>query len=331
MSDSLPKLLQEIHSISTPNELQLNFENFQSRISAILYSNPFEYSYYSNHTGRELYRKLYNFGLNNLITTSYDSGFRPNPKSSLWLPSQTSPKAWYDASDSSTITKNGSNGVTAWADKSGNSNDLTGIDNPTTGSSTLNSLNVIDLDGGDYFKRDTFSTPMSGNLQAFIVCKVEVVDNNADAVIAMDAPSNDWQIGAGNSSQFRGIVTFDGQTDGSTAVGSNAGLTGFRIFCADLDFTDDKKYQLLVDGETLAGTLVRDYSSKLAPNVEFYLFANRSENRFPEGKIAEVILLDNTNDLTRQKVEGYLAHKWGLAANLPSNHTYKVSFPLTAD
>ena len=29
----------------------------------------------------------------------------------------------------------------------------------------------------------------------------------------------------------------------------------------------------------------------------------------------------------RQRIEGYLAHKWGLTANLPSNHPYKVNPP----
>jgi len=29
----------------------------------------------------------------------------------------------------------------------------------------------------------------------------------------------------------------------------------------------------------------------------------------------------------RQKVEGYLAHKWGLEANLPSDHPYKSTAP----
>ena len=33
-------------------------------------------------------------------------------------------------------------------------------------------------------------------------------------------------------------------------------------------------------------------------------------------------------DATRQKVEGYLAHKWGLSGNLPSNHPYKIGHPL---
>jgi hypothetical protein len=29
----------------------------------------------------------------------------------------------------------------------------------------------------------------------------------------------------------------------------------------------------------------------------------------------------------RQRVEGYLAHKWGLTANLPADHPYKNAAP----
>jgi hypothetical protein len=32
-----------------------------------------------------------------------------------------------------------------------------------------------------------------------------------------------------------------------------------------------------------------------------------------------------TSDI--EEVEGYLAHKWGLASLLPANHTYKDSAP----
>lgn len=77
MPDTLPKLLQEIHSIPTPSELNTRFPDFQSRIATILFERPSEENYYVNHTGRELFRKLYNYGLEHLITDPYDSGFRP--------------------------------------------------------------------------------------------------------------------------------------------------------------------------------------------------------------------------------------------------------------
>lgn len=77
MPDTLPKLLQEIHSVPTPSELNTRFPEFQSRIATILFEHPSEENYYVNHTGRELFRKLYNYGLEYLITDPYDSGFRP--------------------------------------------------------------------------------------------------------------------------------------------------------------------------------------------------------------------------------------------------------------
>lgn len=77
MPDTLPKLLQEIHSVSTPSELNTRFSDFKSRIATILSDNPSQENYYKNHTGREFFRKLHNFGLSSLIFDGYDSGFRP--------------------------------------------------------------------------------------------------------------------------------------------------------------------------------------------------------------------------------------------------------------
>lgn len=47
-----------------------------------------------------------------------------------------------------------------------------------------------------------------------------------------------------------------------------------------------------------------------------------------DGQIGEIVIV--SGDLTvanRQKLEGYLAWKWGLEANLPSNHPYKLLPP----
>jgi hypothetical protein len=51
------------------------------------------------------------------------------------------------------------------------------------------------------------------------------------------------------------------------------------------------------------------------------------------GRMAEFFSVANipgtgsTDVSTVIKAEGYLAHKWGLAGNLPSDHTYKSSAP----
>jgi len=45
------------------------------------------------------------------------------------------------------------------------------------------------------------------------------------------------------------------------------------------------------------------------------------------GGIKEIIITSPMNNEESQKVEGYLAHKWGLTANLPSGHPYKINAP----
>jgi hypothetical protein len=42
----------------------------------------------------------------------------------------------------------------------------------------------------------------------------------------------------------------------------------------------------------------------------------------------ELIVINETVSTdTRQKIEGYLAHKWGLTSDLPADHPYKNAAP----
>jgi len=46
------------------------------------------------------------------------------------------------------------------------------------------------------------------------------------------------------------------------------------------------------------------------------------------GAFAEIVFLTGTtNDIDRQKMEGYLAWKWGLQGQLPAGHPYKDAAP----
>ena len=66
----------------------------------------------------------------------------------LWTPKDIETALWLDASDALTITESGG-AVSQWDDKSGNTNhvtQVTGADQPETGSRMQNGLNVIDFD-----------------------------------------------------------------------------------------------------------------------------------------------------------------------------------------
>jgi hypothetical protein len=46
------------------------------------------------------------------------------------------------------------------------------------------------------------------------------------------------------------------------------------------------------------------------------------------GSLAEFVIVSGVvSPTTRQRIEGYLAHKWGLTANLPADHPYKTVGP----
>jgi hypothetical protein len=78
---TLQELNNEIHIIRTPDEMAFRLDTLKTYIRNILILGYIhDQEYFRNHTGRELIRKLYYFGMESeipAITSSYDSGFRP--------------------------------------------------------------------------------------------------------------------------------------------------------------------------------------------------------------------------------------------------------------
>jgi len=71
------------------------------------------------------------------------------------------------------------------------------------------------------------------------------------------------------------------------------------------------------------------FSSGGARTQETYLFhSSVNVDRSFIGGFSEVLFFAaNLSTTDRQKVEGYLAHKWNLAGNLPADHPYKAAAP----
>ena len=75
----------------------------------------------------------------------------------------------------------------------------------------------------------------------------------------------------------------------------------------------------------LNGTLTDSGNSGVDNLNTFNLGHAEGETQNFVGKYAEVVAFTDSND--RQKIEGYLAHKWGIDANLDSSHPYALSAP----
>lgn len=84
---------------------------------------------------------------------------------------------WFDAADASTITES-SGAVSQWNDKSGNTYNVTqgtAGARPTTGTTTLNGLNVISFDGGDGLNRIA-SSVLGQNVSGLTMYAVHTVN-----------------------------------------------------------------------------------------------------------------------------------------------------------
>lgn len=239
--------------------------------------------------------------------------------SGIWTPAQITTSLWLDASDATTITESGG-AVSQWDDKSGNGNDAVqgvGASQPSTGVNSLNSLNVIKFDS-DYMSFDSNITDVKSAI---------FVMNNLNGNSTNNIFSYPFSDGISVvSSNFTGVATnisiaYDISLDGSVSNSGNASVNGEPLVSGDnIDLGNG------ITQNKLGNIWYTDYDNSIIAKL---VGAVDSPIGFKLlGDIAEVILLSTVPSTSeRQKIEGYLAHKWGLVSNLPLAHPYKNSAP----
>jgi len=250
-----------------------------------------------------------------------------NSSSSVWTPNRfLDLVAWYDASDTSSITESSSI-ISQVNDKSGNGfhlNVLTaGSTGPKTGVQTLNNLNVLCWDtAGQILENNSFSYDQSANGLCFSTIFKCDVDNSIDFIVAGTESA-----ASGQRMSLRRVSSNDSmQILGGSGTGSNqiVGSGGGSVpEGEDLLITvkfNGSNSAIRVNGiELNSGNIGTNIFSSL--NIG----GNESESSNLQGYIAEMIFFKDLNK--QNESEGYLAHKWGLTQNLPSDHPYKTAQP----
>jgi hypothetical protein len=274
------------------------------------------------------------------VTGSFKAGRRATAFSSAaWSPSTDITSAiWFDASDTGSYTLSGSN-VTAVTDKAGNATvTVNGTPNVTQ---FLDSKNVFQFQSSEDFTTDEVAQASSGNHWAIGVMQWNGRDDPQDSFWSTECntqtPKRDYAISAGTSN-FDGELDLDGLSSNriSSTIGnkqdfdSGIAQNTWVIIGAIFNKTGNQ-IAVRVDGDN-AFTPVNDYDNSLNTNMDLRIFRNRANERMP-GLMAEFFTVADVpgtggTDITDfQKAEGYLAHKWGLEANLPSGHPYKSLAP----
>lgn len=263
-----------------------------------------------------------------------------------WDPSDSVTTSFHiDAADTSSYSLSGSN-VSSITDKAGNFS-ITVNGTPTRVSSALNSLNVWDFSGSseDFTTSDEQAvTDGSGNHWAIGVFLADTVDDTQDSFYSFEnntvssGSKRDYAVSAGNSSAFNGELDLDGLSSNriSSTIGnleafdSAVSLDAFHIVGTIFNKTGNQ-ISTRVDGSN-AFTPVNDYDNAINQNQDIRVMRNRANERL-DGRLAEFFVVGalpgtGGTDITEfEKAEGYLAHKWGLTANLPSDHPFKNVSP----
>jgi len=237
-----------------------------------------------------------------------------------WTPADIDTVAWYDVSDISTVTTNGSN-VSQLDDKSGNDFHLTqasGGAQPFYVEDGIGGLPAMQSFQGDYVQGSATNF-YTNNLIAIGVQKYSG-GNFSQMWHSWKTDKTDWLVVRrnGTSDRLRGYFQLNGvrrlldDDSGATALD-----TPF-IYCASWESGIMRQYingSLQADSESLSGTHEQEQI-----RIGWESIQNNST-------VGELIFVDVSDTDTRQKLEGYLAWKWGQEDNLPSDHPYKYERP----
>jgi hypothetical protein len=235
-------------------------------------------------------------------------------------------KAWYDASDTATISLSGS-AVTQWNDKSGNSFNLTqgtALRRPQSGVNTLNSLNVITFDGNDLLQAATASdwtflhNSTGGTI--FFAAYFNTVSIEGVLVTTAFSSSQSGIYVARNGADllltevYRGTGgTFVSSLTSGTLTDNTAKYASMVLDNSNATAANRLIYKINA-GSNLTGNTYTGTPSASAPNNGLYVGAyDTAGSNGLQGRIAEIIIYTGVLSGTDiSNVNSYLASKWAI-------------------
>lgn len=239
-----------------------------------------------------------------------------------WNPTFIETALWLDAADASTITESGG-AVSQWNDKSGNARHATQATSnrrPVYTNSGLNGKNVLTFTD-DFLANSTTDWGDSAS-SVFIVLGATGSGTFRNIITTGTGLTNQWGYGITNANVYAIFQILVGAQPFSQA----SGITDILCFTSAGRSGTSVSATLTTNG-TLSGTQTRS-NFGLTSAAGIVIGSNNSVSEPFTGFIGELVLIPEIASTdNRQKIEGYLAHKWGLTANLPANHPYKTVEP----
>ena len=263
----------------------------------------------------------------------------------LWTPASLDADLalWLDATDADTITLNGAS-VSAWSDKSTNGYSLT----QSTASNQPawdQSLSAYQINGKPAVVWNAASQGLESS--AFVLGDAtnnKTLPMQVYAVLQLDLPtawatfhvwdglnnSNErWFARFSSGGNFIQVMTRNiNEGDGTSAEnnGSSVSVGSNPVMLEVVNNRQGNASSILLDGTEIIAAQFGDegFDGLILGN-----WINAASTPLSlGGRMGEFLITSGTQtQAEREKIEGYLAHKWGLTANLPSDHPYKTVAP----
>jgi hypothetical protein len=264
----------------------------------------------------------------------------PATAAAPWVPSDVSGLlAWYKADS---ISQSDDTNVTSWTNSQGTSGrDLVDAGTaPKFRTNVQNSLPVVRFGGSGNLEVVNTSGFIPSTQSPITVAGVVKVANTTtdhmfvsaaastntnnpriDFVRRLQGASSGWRtLWAGTSTRF---------ADGPTSS------TGYRIALTSVNSSMVPTHRIDgAAGSLTFGGAYSDYTGNgTASPTGLYVGCTRADGgrveRLPSGaEIGEIVMYDSAlSTADAERLEGYLAHKWGLTGDLPGGHPHKTTPP----
>ena len=245
---------------------------------------------------------------------SVQSGVTEIVVATTWIPlALPRLELWLDASDVSSVIKDSNNLVSELRDKS--SNKFHAVQSNVSRQPTYTASNSLLNNKPSVLSTSAFGsiglrTPLITFQEIFIVA------NYKGGIETSFVDYNTLLAGGG----YNGAYRIMGQRNSPNWNLEGAFNDGGNFKNA----TTDSSITIL----PLPPTVLRFVSSSAKSQNTGILYNPLFNDRGWVGGIGEIVALESLSSISdRQKIEGYLAHKWGLAASLPTGHPYKDTAP----
>lgn len=246
-----------------------------------------------------------------------------------WTPDGLGAFIWLDAQDPSTLTPSTTgSSVSAWVNKGTGlytASQLNSAQQPIYQAGGISGFPALRFNGGQFLSiphDNALNLLANQNFEIFSVIRQNSAPGERRAIYAKG------MVSAGHLLLYQDIERYRLYMDaakldlrGTTNLASNPNMGWGRR-----QGNNGAMFNTVGGGANASGVS----NATMAGNTFNVTIgaANNGTDRFLNGDIGEIILIKRTLTTDeRQRLEGYLCHKWGLQAGLPTGHPYKNNPP----